>query len=198
MKAIFVRAVCPLAGIMLGACTAAIPESQRPPVEERVIEGSAPPAQQTPVRPEEEAGEVVVRPLPDSAISVEPLTDEQTPAPADEGAAVNPAIVTLLNQAGQQARDGETQRAAATLERALEIEPENAWLWHRLAALRLEQGRLDEALNLAVRSNHLDPNNAQLVADNWRLIAEARSRQGDEAAAEAAAERARTFSGSAE
>jgi Tfp pilus assembly protein PilF len=107
-------------------------------------------------------------------------------------ATVNPAVVSLLNTASAQSRAGDNARAAATLERAITIEPNNAWLWHRLAEVRIKEGRLDQAAGLAAKSNALAGTDRSLQAENWKLIAEARRRQGDAGgAATAASEAAR-------
>ncbi len=118
------------------------------------------------------------------------------PAPASlqSAEAVNPAVVSLLNTASSQSRAGDHGRAAATLERAIAIEPDNAWLWHRLAATRLAQGRLSQAASLAAKSNSLAATDRSLQADNWRLIAEVRRRQGDTGAAAAAESQAARLS----
>jgi tetratricopeptide (TPR) repeat protein len=104
---------------------------------------------------------------------------------------VNPAIVSLLNTANAQSRAGDHARAAATLERAIAIEPDNPWLWHRLAATRLAEGRLEQAASLAAKSSSLPAADRSLQADNWKLIAEVRRRQGDAGAAAAAEAQAR-------
>ncbi len=103
-----------------------------------------------------------------------------------QSSAANPAVVSLLNTASAQSRAGDHARAAATLERAIAIEPNNAWLWHRLAGTRLAQGRLEQAASLAAKSNSLATTDRSLQADNWKLIAEVRRRQGDTVAAAAA------------
>lgn len=118
-----------------------------------------------------------------------PIRTSQATVAASGGAssaAVNPAVVSLLNTASAQARAGDYPRAAATLERAIAIEPGNAWLWHRLADTRLKEGRLEQAASLAAKSNSLAASDRSLQADNWRLIAEVRRRQGDAGAAAAA------------
>jgi len=103
-----------------------------------------------------------------------------------QSSAANPAVVSLLNTASAQSRAGDHARAAATLERAIAIEPNNAWLWHRLAGTRLAQGRLEQAASLAAKSNSLATTDRSLQADNWKLIAAVRRRQGDTVAAAAA------------
>ena len=102
----------------------------------------------------------------------------------------NPAVVSLLDTAGDQFRAGEYARAASTLERAIAIEPRNGWLWHHLAGTRLAEGRVEQAAELAAKSNALGTDNRGLQVGNWRLIAEARRRQGDSAGAAAAEARA--------
>lgn len=81
--------------------------------------------------------------------------------------------------------------AAATLERALRIEPQQAYLWNRLAQVRLEQGYQAQAANLAARSNSLARDEPGLKQDNWRIIAAARRAAGDGAGAAAAEQKAR-------
>ncbi len=116
------------------------------------------------------------------------------PAATPRAAAANPAVVSLLNTASAQSRAGDHARAAATLERAIAIEPDNAWLWYRLADTRLAEGRLEQAASLAAKSNSLAAADRSLQADNWRLIAEARRRQGNSGAASAAESQAARLS----
>ena len=103
-------------------------------------------------------------------------------------------MVSLLNTASAQSRAGDHARAAATLERAIAIEPDNAWLWYRLADTRLAEGRLSQAASLAAKSKSLAIGDRGLQADNWRLIAEVRRRQGDTGAAAAAQSQAARLS----
>lgn len=167
-------AMVAVGAILLSACAGPAPRKPAP-VDERVVSGAQREA------PREELGtgkppEVVIKPLPEP--------DQATPRP------VNPAVVALLDSAGRQSGSGEYEQAAASLERALAIDPRNAWLWHRLAQVRLKQGRLDQAAGLAAKSNTLATGNLRLISENWRLIAEVRERQGDHAGAQAAAARA--------
>ena len=48
-------------------------------------------------------------------------------------------IVALLDDADNLANAGKSDQAADTIERALRIEPRNAFLWHRLALIRIQQ-----------------------------------------------------------
>lgn len=98
--------------------------------------------------------------------------------PADEGIGSTQdsgrAVATLLTKVEQHAQQGEWERAAALLERALRIEPRNAQLWHRLAKVRLQQGRYGMAENLAEKSNALAGDNTGLKRRNAELIDTAR------------------------
>lgn len=107
------------------------------------------------------------------------------------GSTGSPAVVALLERADQQYATRDLDAAAASLERALRIEPRNAVLWHKLAAIRLEQGQSAQAVQLASKSNSFAGGDTRLQARNWRLIATARRAQGDEKGAQAAATKAR-------
>ena len=124
----------------------------------------------------------------------------QTPAvvsPAQERArepAVSrqpPAVLALLEHAQQQANDGDLESSAASLERAIRINPGSAVLWYHLATLRLAQGEARQAEQLAVKSNSLAPGNTVQQSRNWTLIAESRRQRGDSKGANAAERRAR-------
>ncbi len=122
-----------------------------------------------------------------------PPTDSDAsprPVPRGNGAPANPAVVALLNDANLAMQNGRDDRAAASLERALSIEPRNAWLWHRLAGTRLKQGDLDQAAALAAKSNSFASSDRKLQAANWRIIADVHRRQGEFDAAQSAEQRA--------
>jgi Tfp pilus assembly protein PilF len=90
-----------------------------------------------------------------------------------------PAVVALSDRAEQQRQSRDYAGAAATLERALRIEPQQAYLWNRLARVRLEQGQGTQASNLAARSNALAGSQPQLKQNNWEIIATIRRQSGD-------------------
>lgn len=94
-----------------------------------------------------------------------------TPAPTGGAAAK-----ALAKRADAEMRGNDLMAAAATLERALRIEPSNAGLWSRLAEVRLRQGDLSQAEQLALKSNGLAGGNAALRARNEQIIARARGR----------------------
>lgn len=90
----------------------------------------------------------------------------------------SPAVVALVDEAKLQAKQGRAAGAVNALERALRLEPKNPYLWHLLAALRIEQGLWQQALSLAEKSNSLAGRLPKLQAANARL--RARARQGDQ------------------
>ncbi len=73
---------------------------------------------------------------------------------------------------------GRLANAAASLERALRIEPRNPRLWHELAQVRFRQRDYAQAESLATRSNTWAGSDAELRAANQRLIEEARAARG--------------------
>src|SRR6266702_7248062 len=114
------------------------------------------------------------------------------PAPAPESAARTEtiAIASLLDGARADTAAGRLANAAASLERALRIEPRNPRLWHELAGVRLKQGDYAQAESTAARSNSWAGADNALRAENWRLIAHAREARGDAEGAKGALEAA--------
>ena len=105
-----------------------------------------------------------------------------------------PAVLALLDTAERQANAGDLESAAASLERAIRIDPRNAVLWYHLATVRLSQGDAQAAEQLATKSTSLAPGNSVQQARNWQLIARARAAQNDVKGAAAAEQRARELS----
>ena len=89
-------------------------------------------------------------------------------------AGTSKAVKTLLQQADLQRSSGDLTGAAATLERALRIEPENAYVWNRLAHVRFKQGQAGLAGELAAKSNAFAGNDDAIRRDNDSLIARSR------------------------
>jgi hypothetical protein len=85
------------------------------------------------------------------------------------------AVAGLMDSARTDAAAGRLAEAAATLERALRIEPRNPRLWQELAHLRLQQGDFPQAESLAQRSNSWAGGDSALRAENARIIEQARA-----------------------
>jgi len=101
------------------------------------------------------------------------------------------AVQVLMRRAEDQRQAGDPAAAAASLERALRIEPRNPRLWNRLAHVRLQQQEFARVEQFAAKSNALAGNDEILRADNWQLIADARAARGDRRGAEEARRQAR-------
>ena len=99
-----------------------------------------------------------------------------------------------MESARTDAAAGKLSNAAASIERALRIEPRNPRLWQELARVRLQQGQFTQAESVAARSNSFAGNDSALRAENWRLIAQSREARGDDDGARAARESADKFS----
>jgi tetratricopeptide (TPR) repeat protein len=108
---------------------------------------------------------------PPSALQPAPDVPPERPRVSPQTSAGEPpVIVALLDDAEQAEVEGRPEAAAATLERALKIEPKNALLWNRLAGVRLRQGDWQQALEMARRSNALAAGDYELQTENWFLI----------------------------
>src|SRR5574341_238722 len=112
------------------------------------------------------------------------------PAPGSPAPVETAAVASLMHGARADAAAGRLVNAAASLERALRLEPRNPRLWQELARVRLMQGDYEQAESVAARSNSWAGADSRLRAENWRLIAQAREARGDSAGARAALEAA--------
>jgi tetratricopeptide (TPR) repeat protein len=151
--------------LLLAGCSAG-PTRELPPV----VESSGRTSDTTTV-PVEQPSAVVVTPLPEATMDGD-------------------AVVALVDQSGSYQVSGDADAAAASLERALRIEPRNARLWQRLARVRLEQGEAAQAEQLALKSNALARTDQQLRAENWRIVAQARWAMNDDDGARRAEQKA--------
>jgi len=151
---------------------------------------------------------------PDTSVQTAPYRPPGTPAPLPPDAerpavgdyavpppAERPPVggylaptATLVALADQAQGRGDYGQAAASLERALRIEPRNAYLWNRLARLRFAQGQYGEAGDLAAKSNALAGSDRALKRDNWKMVAEARRAAGDIPGARAAEQQVKLLS----
>ncbi len=89
----------------------------------------------------------------------------------------NSASTTLIETASRQYENGQLDQAAATLERALHIQPNNPATLHYLGVLRLQQGQYQQAETLAARSNMRVGGNVALRNRNFQLIQAAQQAQ---------------------
>ncbi|MFO1352621.1 MAG: tetratricopeptide repeat protein [Gammaproteobacteria bacterium] len=110
----------------------------------------------------------------------------ETDKSPNNGKQSNQAVVALLDNAADSVSSGNLDKAASSLERALQIEPRNAGIWHDLGQIRLHQRQYAQAESMASKSNSLAGNSRSLKARNWHLIAYARKAAGNTAGADEA------------
>lgn len=74
---------------------------------------------------------------------------------------VHPAAAQFLADARNWLKLGNTARAAASLERAIRIDPRHPEPWLKLAQLRYEGGDIEQAENLALKARSLAPRDSE-------------------------------------
>lgn len=118
-----------------------------------------------------------------------PSTEAPLSAPSRPSATTDtsPTVLAMMQRADQAYREGRLDVAEMTLERALRIEPHNPVLWSNLASLRMQQGRVADAAELALKSNRLAADDRRLRRHNLQLLHEAYTQLGRATKAEAVA-----------
>jgi Flp pilus assembly protein TadD len=89
------------------------------------------------------------------------------------------ATGALVAQAHSQAAGGDTAQAAATLERALRIEPDNPLVWIELGRARLADSNPVQADAMGRKALALATGDPAAQSSAWRLIADALRARGD-------------------
>lgn len=132
---------------------------------------------------------------PDVALNIPvPETFAPTPfQPIEPSASSSPAVGALVTAANQNSRSGNLDSAIATIERARNIEPNNAGLYYKLALLRIKQSKPKLAEELAKKAALLASGDRHLKKHSWLLIAHARELQKDFQGAKAARAKADGF-----
>jgi Tfp pilus assembly protein PilF len=125
-----------------------------------------------------------------AGLPLQPPGQVSAPSPEPAAHTESVAVASLLDGARAEAEAGRPANAAASIERALRIEPRNPRLWQALARVRLQQGDYIQAENFAARSNAWAGGDSALRAENWRITAQAREARGDAEGARAALEAA--------
>lgn len=177
------RALVPPVLLLIAGCAGAPAPIVDATEDEPVVETAAPVETSVPETPPPDAEEARTFALPDDAQAViDPSTPVDGTAPTEPPPAVeaparttSPAVVALVDAAAAQANSGDAEQAAATLERALRIEPSNPALWHRLAVLRMQQEQYEQAMELAMRSNSLAHGDPALLEANRRVLEQCRT-----------------------
>lgn len=168
-----------LVSLVLSACQ--LPN----PYETSTSRPAPPPSGEAPQLPVPPPGETV--PAPETPAEPQP----QRPVREYQLSAASRALVT---QAQTQAENGDVSTAAATIERALRIEPSNPLLWLELGRLREREGSYAQAESLGRKALSLATGDARVQSSAWRLIADALRSRGRAVEAREAEQRAAELS----
>jgi Tfp pilus assembly protein PilF len=117
---------------------------------------------------------------PSTTSPLTPVPPAQAPAPtAPKQFHLGPASTALVTQAHQQVASGDLAQAAATLERALRIEPDNPLVWIELGRVRLAENNPAQADSMGRKALALATGDASAQSSAWHLIADALRARGD-------------------
>lgn len=125
-----------------------------------------------PATPAESSGQTQPAATPESAAPAEAMPP---PVARKTYGAATKALVT---QAQSQLNAGNNALAAATIERALRIEPDNPLLWIELANIRHHEGNDAQAENVARKALAMASGDGKTQAAAWRVIAESYRARG--------------------
>lgn len=128
---------------------------------------------------EENVFETMPLPSSDDALGTPPPR-VPAPQPVIKAEPELAAVVSLRGQAVDSMTAGEFELAAATLERALRIQPRNPVLWLDLAAVRFSQNELVQCESTAKRALTYAGTKRDISFDAWSLIANSRYARNDQ------------------
>ncbi|HQT43545.1 MAG TPA: tetratricopeptide repeat protein [Halothiobacillus sp.] len=161
---------------LLAGCASAPPRQAMRPV--------TPIYPQPPIPPAVQAHPLIMREMQEQRLpnnnnyTANPPETPGTPMMQAMPTASAPAVIALVTRAEAQTRAGDLGGAEATLERAVQIQPNNARLWLDFAQLRLAQNQPAEAEQFALRAVQYAQGNTGLRAA-WLMVAKARDAQGN-------------------
>lgn len=150
-----------------------------------------PPYQPSPSSPGPVGGPGSSQPTTPEAVPPAPTPiPAPAPAPAPKSYRLSAATGALVTQARGATARGDFDAAAATLERALRIEPDNPLVWIEMGRMRLASGDAAQAENMGRRALALAAGAPREQSGAWRLIADALRARGRNVEAQDAAQRA--------
>ena len=91
-----------------------------------------------------------------------------------------PAVQQLLRAVDAALANGAISAATANIDHAMRIAPNDPWVWHKMAQVRLAAGDHAQAKSLAARSTALAARGSAVAAANQRLIADLERGAGHE------------------
>lgn len=122
---------------------------------------------------------------------IEPIAKIEPIDQPKEQTEIPPAVLSLLKQADQLRTAGDLAGASARLERAQRIAPTEPEVYFQLSSLRLEQGSLEDAVNIATQGVDLAGSDQAMKRDLYTVIARSKDALGDSAGAAKARQLAR-------
>lgn len=158
-----------LLAMLLAGC---VPPEVRTPEPARRTPVPAPAPAPAPAPPRTDGP--IIRPIPEPEASL-PAPAEPLPAPRTAPPA-NPASRALLAQSRTHQAAGDYAQAAASIERALRIDPRQPLLWLELGDIRLKEGDFAQAESLARKGLSLAGGDPSLTSRAEDLIARAKKR----------------------
>ncbi|WP_428383911.1 tetratricopeptide repeat protein [Nevskia ramosa] len=170
-----------MAVAMLAACVA----QPTVPTRQESTQQTQPPALPTTTAPAE-----TIPPLQPTQPPVRQQPSAESFPKTLAAAGTGPAVLALAKQAQNFRSAGRPQDALGQYERALRIEPKNAFVWQAMAETHLALHNVEQAESAARKSNSLARGNPWLELGNWRVIASALAVYGNTPAAQAARTRA--------
>lgn len=108
---------------------------------------------------------------------------------------MGPASRALVAQAQSQVAAKNYTVAAASLERALRIEPDNPLVWIELGKVRQAEGNFQQSENMGRKAVSMSASAPKTRAAAWRLIAESYRSRGRNMEAQEAQAKAEAFAG---
>jgi len=182
----------------LSACASATswPDPYKKPSEPVVVTAPSIPEEQKP-------SAVETMPLPDSQVivPVEPDVIEPAPQPKPPVQAQpvqeHPAVVALRGQAMEHIRLEQPEQAAASIERAIRIQPNNANLWLDLGGIRFSQKQYVQAESMSKKAisyaSQVQQGKESLLHNAWILIANSRYARNDKEGGDRAVQEANRY-----
>jgi len=186
--------------LFLSGCANATswPDPYKKPNEPVVVNQ---PTQQT-IPDEQRPPSVETMPLPESQVIIpsEPEVVQPAPPPPPvqaEPIKEHPAVVALRGQAMEHLRLEQPEQAAASIERAIRIQPNNADLWLDLGAIRFSQKQYVQAESMSKKAisyaSQMQQGKQALLHEAWIMIANARYARNDKEGGDRAAQEASRY-----
>lgn len=117
----------------------------------------------------------------------------RSPSYRESGDELPAAAVSLIGDADQRLKQGDSAGAIARLERAQRIAPRSADVYFKLAEAYVEGGNLGAAEQFTLKGLSLAGNDSRMQRSGWLLLADIRRARGNVAGADQAETRARAL-----